>query len=344
MPDPPAIRDVDHLEDLLSTPTPEVVASLGRRSGDLVVLGASGKMGPTLARMARRAFDQLGRSGDVIGVARFQDAAARIRLESFGVRTLAADLSDPDAIANLPDASEVIYLVGTKFGTTGNEAATWAANAFVPGLIARRYAGRRIVALSTGNVYGLVPADGPGSRETDAPNPSGEYAMSCLGRERVFEHFSRRDGTPIALIRLNYAVEPRYGVLLDIAQKVADGASVDLDVGFVNVIWQGDANAQVLRALEHADSPPRILNVTGPERLSVRALAESFGRALGRPPVFQGQEGASALLSDASEATRLFGPPRVAVETVVAWVADWLRRGGPTLGKPTRFEVSDGRF
>ena len=339
-----AIRDVAHLEGLLSEPDDAVIEALGRLDGDILVLGVAGKMGPSLARLARRASEAAGVRRRVIGVARFTDEAAEASLREHGVETVRCDLLDPDSPGRLPDAPNVVFMAGMKFGSTGREAQTWAINTHLPGLVARRFARSRIVAFSTGNVYGLTPVDRGGSRESDVPSPQGEYAMSCLGRERIFEHFSRSQGTPTALIRLNYATEMRYGVLVDLARKVIEGEPVDLAMGYFNAIWQGDASALALRALEHAASPPLVLNVSGPETLSVRRVAERFGDLLGRPATFQGEEAPEALLSDTSRAEELFGPPRIGVDRVIGWTADWLRRGGPTSGKPTRFEVRDGQF
>ena len=338
-----AFRDVEDLEDRLSTPTEGVLKTLTRLDGDLVVLGVGGKMGPTLARMARRASDAVGARRRVVGVARFTDAASEQRLRSHGVATVRCDLLDEESLSRLPDAANVVFMAGRKFGTTGQEAATWAVNAYLPGLVCRRYRGSRIVAFSTGNVYG--PASAPaGSRESDPPAPCGEYAMSCLGRERVFEHFSRSLAIPTALIRLNYATEVRYGVLVDLAERVRDGLPIDLSVGSFNVIWQGDANAMALQAFDHVATPPWVVNLTGPEVLSVREVAEAFGRLLGRPVTFSGEETPRALLSDAGEAFRRFGTPNVGAGQMIPWVADWIARGGATLGKPTHFEADDGRF
>ncbi|MBX6314129.1 MAG: NAD(P)-dependent oxidoreductase, partial [Isosphaeraceae bacterium] len=315
-----------------------------RRDGDLLVLGVAGKMGPSLARMARRAFDAADRRDRrVLGVARFS-GGGRERLEAHGVETIACDLLDPDALDRLPEAPNVVFMAGMKFGSTGREAQTWAVNTFLPGLVARRFRRSQIVAFSTGNVYGLTPVDRGGSREDDPLDPRGEYAMSCLGRERLFEHFSREQGTPMALIRLNYATEMRYGVLVDIALRVQAGEPIDLAMGYLNAIWQGDANAMALRAFDHVASPPRVINVAGPERLRVRQVAEEFGRRLGRPVRFEGTEAPDALLSDGQLGYRLLGHPRLDAERLIAWIAEWVQHGGETLGKPTRFEVRDGRF
>jgi len=338
------IQNLEQLEDRLSEPTPAVVQTLGRLEGDLIVLGVGGKMGPSLARMARRASDQAGVRRRIIGAARFSSAALEAGLQQQGIETVRCDLLDETAVRRLPDAPNVLYLAGMKFGATGQEALTWAMNTHLPAIICRKYARSRIVAFSTGNVYGLVPAAGGGSLETDVPAPVGEYAMSCLGRERMFEHFSRAQGTRVALLRLNYACDLRYGVLVDLAQKVLAGAPVDLGMSWFNTLWQGDANAMTLCCFDHVSSPPLALNLTGPEVLNVRETCERLGKLLGRPPVFTGTESPTALVSNAARAFGLFGQPRVDAGRLIAWVAAWLRQGGPTLNKPTHFEARDGRF
>ena len=338
------IQNLEQLEDLLSEPTPEAVQTLGRLGGDLIVLGVAGKMGPSLARMARRASDLAGTRRRIIGVARFSAASFEAELQRHGIETIRCDLLDEAAVQRLPDVPNVLYLAGMKFGATGQESLTWAMNTHLPALVCRKFARSRIVAFSTGNVYGLVPASSGGARETNPPAPVGEYAMSCLGRERIFEHFSRTLGTPVALIRLNYACDLRYGVLVDLARKVLLGASVDLSMGCFNTLWQGDANAMTLRCFDHIASPPATLNLTGPECLSVRETCERLGQLLGRKPVFAGTEAPTALLSNAGRAGDLFGQPRVTADQLLAWVAGWLRQGGPTLNKPTHFEARDGRF
>jgi nucleoside-diphosphate-sugar epimerase len=312
--------------------------------GDVIVLGASGKMGPSLSRMLRRARDEADSRGRVIAVARFSSAESERRLQEAGVETMRCDLADRAAVARLPDAPNVVFMAGQKFGTTGAAASTWGANTIVPAIAAERYAGARIVVFSTGNVYPLSPVARGGPSESDPVGPVGEYAMSCLGRERVLEYFSATRKTRVALIRLNYAVDLRYGVLVDVAQKVRAGAVVDLRMGFANVIWQGDANAWSIRALELASTPPTVLNVTGRETLSIRAVADRFGEVFGRPPRFEGVEAPDALLSDARRAAELFGPPTVDTDTLVTWVGEWIRQGGSVLGKPTGFEKRDGRF
>jgi nucleoside-diphosphate-sugar epimerase len=338
------IADVDHLDDLLSEPTAGVVEMLSRLEGDILVLGAAGKMGPTLAWMARRALDQAGSSRRVIGVARFSQPARVDWLRARGVEPLACDLLDPEQLDRLPDAPNVVFMAGMKFGSSGNESLTWAMNCLLPAQVARKYRESRIVAFSTGNVYGLTTPASGGSRETDTVEPRGDYALSCVGRERLLEHMSRTHGTPLAIVRLNYACELRYGVLVDLARKVQEGRPIDLTMGHLNAIWQGDANAAALRAFEHVASPPLVLNVAGPNVLSVRRLAEEFGRLLGKPVAFQGREAPDALLSNAAHSVELFGPPLVSVETMTRRIADWVARGGPSLDKPTHFEVRDGRF
>lgn len=332
------------LEDALSRPTAGLLDSLRRIQGDTIVLGAGGKMGPSLARMLRRALDELGRSERVIAVSRFSSGDAEAKLREAGVETERRDLTDPAAVAALPDAPHVIFMAGQKFGTASAPSATWALNTVTPGLVAQRYAASRIVAFSTGNVYPLSPVVQRGAVETDAVGPVGEYAMSCLGRERVFEYFSERHRTPVAIVRLNYAIDLRYGVLADIAGRVYRSEPVDVRMGHVNVIWQGDANAAAIRCLEHAASPPYILNVTGRETVAVRTLATKFGERFRRTPVIVGSEAHDALLSNATRAAQLFGVPSVSLDQMIAWVAQWVRTGGPMLGKPTRFETRDGRF
>jgi dTDP-4-dehydrorhamnose reductase len=339
-----APRDDDELEELLSRPAPAVIDALRRAPGDVIILGAGGKMGPSLATMVRRAADALDDGRDVIAVSRFSSPDAATRLEHARIRVVRAELGDRDAIARLPDAANVIYMAGQKFGTRDLPSLTWAVNTLVPAMVAERYASSRIVAFSTGNVYPLSPANSTGSRESDALTPVGEYANSCVGRERVLEHVSRTRGTPMSIIRLNYAVDLRYGVLVDIAQHIAAGEPVRVDMGYVNVIWQGDANAQAIRALELAASPPFVVNVTGPERLSVRETAAKLGELLGVTPRIEGTEAPDALLSDTSLSQSHFGPPDVSTDQLIEWVASWVARGGTRLGKATKFEVRDGRY
>ena len=339
-----AIENIDHLEDLLSTPTAGVIEAVKRTSGDFIVLGVGGKMGPTLARMLRRAVDAAGTKQRVIGVSRFSTGELPAQLQAHGVETISCDLLDAEALDRLPEVPNVVYMAGMKFGTTGQQARTWAMNAFLPGMVARKFRRSRIVAFSTGNVYPLVPVHSGGATESDDPAPLGEYAQSCLGRERIFEHFSRQWQIPMALIRLNYAVEMRYGVLIDMAQRIARGEPSDLSMGCVNVIWQGDANAVSIQAFDHVSSPPMVLNLTGPETLSVRWICEQLGKRMGKTPSFVGNESASAYLNNAALCQQLFGYPHVSVRQLIDWTAEWVNRGGTTHGKPTHFETRDGKY
>jgi nucleoside-diphosphate-sugar epimerase len=325
------------LEDELSRPSEADVECVARLKGDILILGGSGKMGPSLARLCRRA-------ADATGVPRRVIAVSRRLLEEPGVESIACDLLDRTQVAALPDCKNVLFLAGRKFGSTGNPEITWAMNTVVPAITAERYRHSRVVAFSTGNVYALRPAGERGSREGDAPAPVGEYAQSCLGRERIFEYFSSQHGLRCLLFRLNYAVDLRYGVLVDIARRVFAGEPVDVTVPAFNVIWQRDANSYALRCLEHCDSPARVLNVTGAETLTVRAAAAYFASRFGRPCEFRGVEGSVALLSDASAAHQLMGAPSVNGERLMEMVADWVGRGGASLNKPTHFEISDGKF
>ncbi len=331
------------LEEKLSEPTPEAIAALASLSGDFLLLGVAGKMGPSLARMVRRALDARSNSARVIGVSRFTSGGEE-ELQSHGIETIRCDLLQPDEVARLPDAPNVIFMTGRKFGATGNESLTWAMNSYLPGMICQKFRHSKIVAFSTGNVYGLTAASGSGSKEGDALEPVGEYAMSCLGRERILEHFSRTLNIPMAFIRLNYACDLRYGILVDLAGKVWNSEPVDLAMGYFNTLWQGDANALTLAAFGRVDSPPWVVNVAGPVRLSVRTVCEQFAARWNKPVRFIGTEAESALLSDSRRARETLGTPRVSEETLIEWVAEWIERGGRQLGKPTHFESRDGRF
>ncbi|WP_376098926.1 NAD-dependent epimerase/dehydratase family protein [Roseomonas sp. CCTCC AB2023176] len=337
---PETIRDEEALEDALSRPDDALRADLAAVPGDLLVLGAAGKMGPTLCRMAKRA--DPGRR--VIAVARFSEPGLRERMESWGIECRTAELTDPATLAALPDAPNLVFMAARKFGSTGAEEQTWAMNVLLPAQVAARFPPSRIAFFSTGNVLPLMPVASGGADESVTPAPVGEYAASCLGRERVFRHAAVTRGTPCFGIRLNYAIDLRYGVLHDVAVKVRDGVPVPLAMGHANVIWQGDANAWTLRSLRHASAECPILNVTGPETVSIRWLAARFGERLGRAPVFSGEEAPTALLSNAALAFATFGYPSVPLLRMVGWVADWVAAGGRSLGKATKFEVRDGRF
>jgi nucleoside-diphosphate-sugar epimerase len=335
--------NVEELESRLSEPSGRVVEALSRLNGDIVVLGVGGKMGPSLARMARRAFDGAGVAWRVIGVSRFGYKETRTYLEKHRIETIECDLLDEAAVARLPDAPCIVFMAGMKFGSSGREGLTWAMNTHVPSIVCQRYPKSRIVAFSTGNVYGLAPVNGGGSHEVDALKPVGEYAMSCLGRERMFEYYSARNGTPVVILRVNYASELRYGVLLDLAQKVWRGEPIDLAMGYFNTIWLADANAMALQAFEQASSPPTVLNVTG-EIQSARDVCEQFGRLFAKTPKFIGQPTDTALLSNPAKASSTFGPPNIKTEQMIEWVAQWVQSNGPVLNKPTHFESRDGRF
>jgi nucleoside-diphosphate-sugar epimerase len=297
-----------------------------------------------MARMALRALRLAGSRVRVIGVSRFRDAAIRERLDGWGIRTVACDLLDPRQVDQLPDAAGVVSMPALKFGATANPAVAWATNCYAPTLICRRYAGSRIVAFSTGNVYGMVaPATG-GSVESDPPRPEGEYSMSALGRERMYEYFSGHEHTPIAILRLNYATELRYGVLVDLAQLVAAGQSIDVTMGHVNVIWLGDANAMTLCALEHAACPARIINLAGPEIMSTRAICHQLAEQMNASPRFVGIESADALLNNGRAGHQLLGYPTMSTRQMIRWTAQWIARGSPTLGKPTQFQTRSGEF
>ncbi len=336
---PARFESVAALEDFMTTPPPELVAEMKTLDGDILVLGVGGKMGPTLARMARRAGKR------VIGVARFSEPGLRETLEQSGVETVSADLLDRDALERLPRAANVVFMAGRKFGATGDVPLTWAMNVHVPAMVAEVFKASRIVAFSTGCVYPFVPVESGGATEEVPPvPPPGDYATSCVGRERMFEYFSARHGTPGRLFRLNYAIDMRYGVLHDVGRKVRDGETIDLAMGHVNVIWQGDANAIALRCLAHATTPTTPINVTGPQTIEIQWLAGEFGKLLGRTPTFSGMPAPTGWLNNAGRMVKEFGQPNVPLAKMVEWTADWLQRDMATLNKPTHYEVRDGKY
>ncbi len=342
-------HSLQQVEDGLSEPSPGVVRAMARLKGDIMVLGVGGKMGPSLVRMAKRGSDDAGIKRRVIGVSRFSADGQREELEKYGIETIACDLLNAEALEKLPDIPNIVFMAGMKFGSSGNEPLTWMMNTVQPALVCRKFVASKIVAFSTGNVYGLVPATKlRQSVETDPLNPTGEYAMSCLGRERVFEYHCKKNQTPVAIIRLNYACDLRYGVLVDLAQKLFAGETIDLTMGWFNTIWQGDASAMALQCFGELDNrpigTPFVINVTGPELLSVREVAEQMGVRLGKQPVFAGRESETALLNNASRSFELFGEPVVSTQELIEWVADWIVLGGETLNKPTHFESRDGKF
>ncbi|MBI3871283.1 MAG: NAD(P)-dependent oxidoreductase [Verrucomicrobia bacterium] len=341
---PEVINTDAELDEVLTRPRPVLVEFIRSVSSPLVILGAGGKMGPTLAALAQRAAKQAGHALKVIAVSRFSDAAAKHWLEQQGVKTVSADLLERKQVERLPDSTNIIYLVGQKFGTKQNPAATWAVNIVAPAHAAERYKGSRIVALSTGNVYPLVEVKRGGADEERALTPLGEYANAAVARERLFEHFSRKQGTPVALLRLSYATELRYGVLADIARKVHGGVAIDVTSGHFNCIWQGDANEMILRSLPLAGSPPLAINLTSPDIYPVRGLATQFAKLLGRPARFVGAESGSAFLSNTNRMRTALGRPPTDLEAVIRWTAHWVRSGGRSLNKPTRFETRDGAY
>lgn len=338
---PNRFDNADALDEFLSRPGEDLIEDMKDVEGDIIILGAAGKMGPTLTRLARNAT-----SGKrIVAVARFSEPDSRQRMEDWGIETIQADLLDERQVKDLPKLENVLFMAGMKFGASGNQPLTWAMNTYCPALVASAFRESRIVAFSTGNVYPLIDVCRQGATEDTAPGPRGEYAQSCLGRERIFEHFSRLYGTPGRLFRLNYAIDLRYGVLHDLATRLKSGQTIDLSpMGHVNVIWQGDANAQALRSLRHCTEPTSPINVSGPETLSVRWLVEELCARMGIAPQLTGEEASSAWLSNSARAAKLFGYPSVPISVMLDWVADWVMHDMPSLGKPTKYEVRDGGF
>ncbi len=338
------MRTIEELKERLSSPSDRLISDIDEIEGDIMILGVGGKMGPSLAALAIRAAKSGNTPKRIIGVSRFSDSELKVELEQLGVETIAADLLKEDELQALPEVKNVIYMVGKKFGTGGNEHLTWAMNAYLPGRVAEKFKNSRIVVFSSGNIYPYVSVLSGGATESTVPDPRGEYAQSCLGRERIFEHFSHRYNIPMLIYRLNYAVEMRYGNLLEIANSVYREKPIDLRLGHMNVIWQGDANEIAIRSLLHCSSPPKILNVTGPETISIRWVANEFGRKMGKSPIFNNEEASDALLNNASHSHQLFGYPSVTLTEVMDWTAEWVQNEGETLGKPTHFQHRSGKF
>ena len=336
--------DLKQLEQDLTKPSAALIADIKKIEGDIILLGIGGKMGVSMGKLAVDALKAAGMNNRVIGVSRFSDAKAKAELEGVGVETIACDLLNDAELQQLPDAKNVIYLAGNKFGTTGKEGFTWAMNAYLPGRVAEKYKNSNIVAFSSGNVLPFVPVTSGGVAENVTPEPIGEYAQSCLGRERIFEYFAKQNQTPILIYRLNYAVDFRYGVLMEIAKSVLSEKEIDLTTENVNVIWQGDANEIALRSLLHCEAPAKILNVTGPEILSIRWIAEEFGKIFNKSPKFIHQPAGSALLNNASECHRLFGYPKVTIREMIDITATWINNGGDEFGKATHFQERGGKF
>ena len=328
----------------LLQPSDALVADITKLKGDLLILGVGGKMGPGLARVAKQAIDKAGVQKRIIGVARFSEPGLQHQLNREGIETIAADLLEEDQLQALPQVENVLYLAGTKFGTTRNESFTWAMNAYLPGRVAQKFKNSNIVVFSTGNVYPMVPVVSGGATEELPPEPNGEYGQSCLGRERIFQYFASKNNTPLLIYRLNYANDVTYGVLMEVAKSVMQKNPIDLTMGTASVIWQGDANEIAIRSLHHCSVPAKILNVTGPEIVSIRWLAEQFGKMLGESPVFINEEQSTALLSNAAESFHLFGYPKVTLKQMVEIILQWLVQGGKTLNKPTHYSERKGKY
>jgi nucleoside-diphosphate-sugar epimerase len=338
------MNNIEAVYKSLLQPSDDLVADIAGIDGDIIILGVGGKMGPGLARVAKQAVDKAGVKKKIVGVARFSEPGLREELNNEGIETINADLLDDDKLQALPEIKNVLYLAGTKFGTSGNESFTWAMNAYLPGRVAQKFKNSRIVVFSTGNVYPLVPVVRGGATEDLAPEPIGEYGQSCLGRERIFQYFSSKNNTPVLIYRLNYANDVTYGVLLEIAKSVKEEKPVDLGMGTASVIWQGDANEVAIRCLLHCSVPAKILNVTGPEIVSIRWLAEQFGKMLGITPQFINEEQPTSFLSNAAESFRLFGYPKVTLKQMMEIVLEWLNQGGKIINKPTHFSERKGKY
>lgn len=338
------MKQIHKLYQELLEPSEDLITDIAALKGDIIILGVGGKMGPALAKLAKQAVDRSGINKRVIGVSRFSEAGLQNDLNNNGIETFEADLLQDNELLSLPDAENVLYLAGTKFGTTGKEAFTWAMNSYLPGRVAQKYKNSRIVVFSTGNVYPLTAVSLGGAGEEQLPQPVGEYAQSCLGRERLFQYYSLKYNTPLLIYRLNYANDVSYGVLLEIARSVKERRPIDLKMGHVNVIWQGDANEMALRSFHHCTVPSKTLNIAGPETISVRWLAKEFGKLFHQSPEFINQEQDTALLSNAAESYRLFGYPKVPLKKMMEIVVEWINEGGITVSKPTHFQERNGQF
>jgi len=336
--------DIELEYEKLLQPSDDLIADIANIEGDILILGAGGKMGPALAKLAKQSIDKAGINKRVMAASRFSEPGLQDELNGWGIETWAADLLDDEQLSGLPDAKNILYLAGQKFGTTGKESFTWAMNAYLPGRVAKKYKHSRIVVFSTGNVYPLSPVSSGGLAEDHPTGPVGEYAQSCLGRERVFQYGSSKYNTPLFIYRLNYANDVSYGVLLELAKSVNEERPIDLSMGHVNVIWQGDANEMAIRALRHCQAPPKIVNITGPETVSVRWVAQQFGKLFDKAPQFINEEKPTALLSNAAESFRLFGYPRVTLKKMIEVLAEWIKHGGKTINKPTHFQEREGQF
>lgn len=342
---PAFIENEDQLEDFLSAPSPALIEDMKKITGDIMILGAGGKMGPSMAKLAMRATKAAGIERNVYAVNRsFRDEKLKQQMEDMGIKTVFCDFMDQSSLDALPDCENIIFLAGMKFGSSSALAQLWALNVFMPGLVARRYRNSRIVELSSGNIYGLNNVLRGGPVDKDPLNPFGDYATSVVGRDRMFEYAAEEYGTKVCLLRLFYALDLRYGIICDIAQKILENQPIDVTMGTLTCIWQGDANSQVLRSLLHCESPAKPLIVTGPESASVRWIATRLGEELDMEPQFKGEEAQDVIMGNSAQASRLFGYPSVALDQVIVWVAHWLKNGGPTLGKPTKFQVRDGKF
>lgn len=338
------MKSLEELEFKLSTPSQDLIKEIERIKGDIIILGVGGKMGPSLAKLARRAIKDAGINKEVIGVSRFSESGLQEELENEGIRTIAIDLLDDEQLQSLPEAENVIFMAGKKFGTTGQEHFTWAMNAYLPGRVSEKFRNSRIVVFSSGNVYPFVPYGSGGATEDLSPDPNGEYAQSCLGRERIFQYYSHKYRIPMLLYRLNYAIDMRYGTLLEIAKLVKEEKEIDLTNGHMNVIWQGEANEIAIRSLLYCESPAKILNVTGPETISVRWVASEFGKMFNKTPQFINQEAPNSLLNNASQSHKMFGYPKVSLREMMEMTAEWVLHGGKTINKPTHFQERSGKY